>query len=115
MIYHITIPLVWEAAQKEGVYHSVSLAEEGFIHCSKAEQILRVANTWFSGEEILVLLEIDPDKLMPELRWEAGTDKQDELFPHLYGPINLEAVKRTLEMRPGNGGQFSLPVQLTTT
>ncbi|MEW6094467.1 MAG: DUF952 domain-containing protein [Chloroflexota bacterium] len=109
-IYHITSRTSWPAAQKSGAYTADSLTSQGFIHCSKEDQVLRVANAIFHHQNGLVLLEIDLTRLKSEVRWEPGTDKTDELFPHLYGPLNLDAVVRVLGFPPDADGQFrSLP------
>jgi uncharacterized protein (DUF952 family) len=112
-IYHITSRTSWSAALALEVYTADSLASQGFIHCSKADQILGVANAIYRGETGLVLLEIDLAALRPEVRWEPGTDKPDELFPHIYGPLNLEAVVRLLDFPSGPDGLFTLPASLT--
>lgn len=110
-IYHITSRTSWSAAQGSGFYTADSLASQGFIHCSKAEQVLRVANAFYRGQGGLVLLEIDLTALRPEVRWEPGTDKPDELFPHIYGLLNLDAVVRVLDFPPAPDGSFpSLPL-----
>lgn len=110
-IYHITSQTSWSAAQEAGAYTADSLASQGFIHCSKDDQVLRVANAFYRGQTGLVLLEIDLSALRPEVRWEPGMDKANELFPHLYGPLNLDAVVRVLEFPLDADGQFrSLPV-----
>jgi uncharacterized protein (DUF952 family) len=108
-IYHIATSASWSAAQPAGQYTPDSLATQGFIHCSKVDQILRVANNYYSGQTGLVILEIDPTRLEPGLSWEPGADKTDELFPHLYSPLNLGAVKRVVDFVPASGGKFSLP------
>jgi uncharacterized protein (DUF952 family) len=108
-IYHITKRSAWLAAQEGGIYRAESLAPAGFIHCSKIDQILRVANQLYNGQHGLVLLEIDPSQLKADLRWEPGADKPDELFPHIYGPIERGAVVRVLGFEPGPDGLFSLP------
>ena len=112
LIYHITSQAAWSAAQKPGAYSVSSLEGEGFIHWSKTHQILRVANAFYPGQYGLVILGIDLCRLEPEVRWEAGTDKPDELFPHIYGPLNLDAVVRVLDFEPGPDGMFSLPKEL---
>jgi uncharacterized protein (DUF952 family) len=99
-------------AQSSGVYSADSLSNQGFIHCSKADQVLRVANSFYAGQSGLVILVIDPSRLKPGLRWEPGTDKSDELFPHIFGPLNLDAVINVLEFPPGPDGKFSLPQKL---
>ncbi len=111
-ILHLTTRLAWSAAQSNGQYSVDSLAGQGFIHCSKVEQILRVANSFYSGQSDLVLLLIDPRLLKSELRWESGTDVASELFPHIYGPINLDAVLQVLDFEPAADGQFHLPRSL---
>jgi uncharacterized protein (DUF952 family) len=112
LIYHITLWASWSAAQKSGSYSADSLKSEGFIHCSKMDQILRVADRYYADHHRLAILVVDPSLLKPELRWEAGTDKADELFPHIYGPLNLEAIVSVLDFEPGSDGRFSLPVEL---
>jgi uncharacterized protein (DUF952 family) len=113
-IFHITSRADLSAAQKAGVYSADSLMSEGFIHCSLADQILRVANKYYANQHGLVILEIDPSQLRSEVRWEAGTDKVDELFPHIYGPLNLDAVVHVLDFEPGLGGKFTLPKTLAS-
>jgi uncharacterized protein (DUF952 family) len=105
-LLHLTTASAWELAQQIGEYHAPSLEHEGFIHCSLPEQIADVANAWFAGQNGLVLLVLDLTRLRPEVRFEAGTDRPDMLFPHVYGPINLDAVIRVLEYRPGPDGRF---------
>jgi uncharacterized protein (DUF952 family) len=106
-ILHATSQASWAAAQKAGAYIADSLAEAGFIHCSTPEQILRVANALYAGQRDLVLLVIDPSRLTAELRWEPGVDLEPELFPHVYGPINLDAVVRVADFEPDAEGKFT--------
>ncbi|OIO91083.1 MAG: hypothetical protein AUK02_00330 [Anaerolineae bacterium CG2_30_58_95] len=108
-ILHITSRTSWLAAQNSGSYAADTLASEGFIHCSTREQVLRVANALFAGQRGLVLLVVDLRRLRPEVRWEPGADRPDELFPHVYGPINLEAVVEVMDFEPGPDGLFVLP------
>ena len=108
-ILHITNRTAWSAAQESGQYAADSLAGQGFIHCSRVSQVLRVANLVFTGQHGLVLLVIDPARLNSELRWEPGVDLATELFPHIYGPINLESVVNILDFEPGPDGLFLLP------
>jgi uncharacterized protein (DUF952 family) len=111
-ILHATSAAAWAATQSQGAYTADSLASEGFIHCSRVSQILRVANTYFKGQHGMVLLVIDPARLKSEMRWEPGTDVQSELFPHIYGPLNLEAVMEVLDFEPQADGGFVLPDKL---
>ena len=111
-ILHAASRTAWSDAQKTGEYAADSLAGQGFIHCSKASQILRVANSFYAGQHGLVLLVIDPARLTSELRWEPGVDIAIQLFPHIYGTINLDAVVDVLEFEPGVDGSFQLPAAL---
>lgn len=101
-IYHITPRAAWEAAQAAGQYTTPSLASEGFIHFSRADQVDGVYQAFYQGHPNLVLLEVDTARLRADLRWEPpahpggapppSLPPDDSLFPHLYGPLNLDAV-----------------------
>ncbi len=108
-IYHITARSSWLETAGTREYKADSIKNEGFIHCSKADQLLRVANNYYGQQHDLVILMIDPKKLQAEVRWEPGTDKVDELFPHIYGPVNVDAVRQVFDLEPGPEGLFSLP------
>jgi uncharacterized protein (DUF952 family) len=104
MIYHLTSPAEWQAAQAAGHYQAPSLATEGFIHCSGAHQVARTANLYFQGQGELVLLHIQEDALTAQLKYELAGD---QWFPHLYGLLNLAAVVRAESLVPGVGGQYA--------
>jgi uncharacterized protein (DUF952 family) len=95
MIYHIAYAADWRQAQEDGAYtvstRGRSLAEEGFIHASTERQVATVANAFYRGEPDLLLLVIDPDRLTAELKYEP-VPGADEPFPHIYGPLNVDAV-----------------------
>jgi uncharacterized protein (DUF952 family) len=103
-IAHIAAKVDWQSAQKSGAYHPPSLQNEGFIHCSNPSQVLNTANRYFISRQDLVLLWIDPPKIEAELRWEAV---HGELFPHIYGPLNLDAIFQVQEFYPGPDGRFT--------
>lgn len=119
LLLHITRLRDWEEAREVGGYTPPSLRADGFIHLSSASQVVSVANAFYRGQTDLVLLVIDSDKLASPVKWEAPVhpeaageapppdDAQE--FPHLYGPLNLDAVVRVLDFRPGPDGAFSLP------
>jgi uncharacterized protein (DUF952 family) len=88
-IVHICRREDWIAAQEQGEYRAASLQSEGFIHCSKPGQVLAVANRYYHGEKDLLLLWIKPRHVISELRYDpVGNDQ----YPHIYGPLNLDAV-----------------------
>ena len=90
-IYHITTRLEWDAAKAQGFYTAPSLETEGFIHCSEAQQLKGVLERYYSGKKELLKLVIDIGKLKPELKYELAPSI-NENFPHVYGPINADAV-----------------------
>jgi uncharacterized protein (DUF952 family) len=99
----------WEAAQASGVYRVPSLEEEGFIHLSRPFQVHIPANALYSDTPGLVLLWIDPARLTAELRDEPSTSGEPMDFPHLYGPLNIDAVMAESPMEPWKKGAFRLP------
>jgi uncharacterized protein (DUF952 family) len=116
MIFHITSRAAWTEAEAKGQYTAPSLATEGFIHCSTLFEVLPVANSYYSGQTGLVLLVIDPELLSSSLNWEepsGGTPPpgvaEGEQFPHVYGPINLNAVVKVVELESDASGAFVLP------
>lgn len=109
VILHIARCEEWEQAQVKGAYRAPSLDTQGFIHFSLPEQVVRTANTFYSGRVGLVLLCVDPARLRSELRYEIGNESTGEVFPHLYGALNLDAVVAVLDFSPGVDGTFTLP------
>jgi len=101
-VYHLALAADWEHAQDQGEY-AVStlgrtLAEEGFIHASRADQWPGVRELFYADvAEPLLLLVIDPARLEAEVR-EERVPGTDATFPHVYGPINLDAVVETIEL-----------------
>lgn len=81
----------------------------GFVHLSTPAQVHLPANRLYRGRRDLLLLRIDPGRLVSPLRWEPGTDADPAgmVFPHLYGPVPVSAVIDVVEYRPGPAGSFS--------
>jgi uncharacterized protein (DUF952 family) len=117
-IIHITSRKAWIDATRLGAFSAPSLETEGFIHGSTLKQVLPVAAKYYKGQTGLVLLEIDPKRLTSELKWEPPTGgplpgvPEGDTFPHIYGPINLDAVIQALDFEPNANGDFFLPASL---
>ena len=111
-IYHVTAADDWQAAQTHGEYRlstrGKTLEEVGFIHASTAQQVSRVADAIYPGVHGLVLLVIDRQRVRAPIR-EEGLQPGAERFPHIYGPLNLDAVIQVLPFEPGPDGRFNLP------
>lgn len=116
MIYHITSRQAWEDTQAKGEYRAESLQSEGFIHCSTLSQVLPVAHLYYKGQRGLIVLEIEPSLLSPDLKWEPPSGGAPppgvpvgDMFPHVYGPINVNAVVKVVDLESNPDGTFSLP------
>ncbi|MEW6711630.1 MAG: DUF952 domain-containing protein [Candidatus Riflebacteria bacterium] len=108
-IFHITEKHSYQHQIESQRYRTETLQSEGFIHFSgNHEDLLEVANFVFSGQENLIVLEVAPEKLLAELKWEAvpGDPKPGRTFPHLFGPLNLNAVERVLFLQKDSAGKY---------
>jgi len=104
MILHICSHSDWEHALQMGEYRATSLETEGFIHASRPEQVVGVANRYFHGASDLVVLWIDPARLQARLQ---SDPVGDDFYPHIYGPLNLDAVSRVTLLPPDLDGGFT--------
>ncbi|QNO14345.1 DUF952 domain-containing protein [Alkalicella caledoniensis] len=108
MIIHALKKKDWERAKKKGTYKGDTLAKNGFIHCSPIEKIVDVANYNFKGIEGLVLLCIDEDRVISEIKWEDLYNEGRD-YPHIYGELNIDSVIDVFEFEPNKDGYFELP------
>ena len=111
VILHIAYRDQWVRGQAAGAYRADSLATQGFIHTSRPHQLLRVANALFRGQRDLALLYIDPHAVSAEIKYEAPPGSQ-EAFPHVYGPLNTDAVIKVVDFLPDDDGLFALPADV---
>jgi uncharacterized protein (DUF952 family) len=112
-ILHITRRDRWEAAKNLGTYSSETLATEGFIHCSTLAQVIGSANRFFKQQTDLVILVIEIDKVTPEIRYE-GADPNN-LFPHIYGELNIDAVIHAIDLETKPDNSFIMPKELVNS
>ncbi|GAB4005407.1 DUF952 domain-containing protein [Spirosoma migulaei] len=90
LIYHIVSAADWAAQENSPTYEAASLQTEGFIHLSQKEQVGATLGRYYATVPDLLLLHVDTEKITQELKYELATN--NELFPHLYGPLNKDAV-----------------------
>ena len=112
-IYHIVTENDLKKYSSETGYAPPSLSGDGFIHCTQGKELsLIVAGDYFSQvEEPLLILEINAAKCRPEIRFEKAAPetggrehlKYQQIYPHIYGPLNLDAVERTGNLKKENG------------
>jgi release factor glutamine methyltransferase len=102
-IVHLCQRKEWLEALRRGIFQDRSLLQDGYIHCSRPVQILDVANRFYKGIPDLILLWIDPDRLTSQVRWETA---DSNLFPHLYGPLNLDAVITVSDLKLEVDGNY---------
>jgi uncharacterized protein (DUF952 family) len=106
LIYHLTTPAAWGHAPNEA-YRTPSLAKEGFIHCAFADQVAEAASRFYRDVDDVLVLEIETSRLSSPVHTEPA--RQGEEFPHVYGPIQRDAVVAILPLQRGpfGGWQFS--------
>ncbi|QSR25949.1 hypothetical protein CFH99_09970 [Nocardioides aromaticivorans] len=105
-IFHLALASEWAAAEASGAYTTStlgrSLAEEGFIHASRADQWTAVRDRFYADvTEPLVLLEIDTDLLDVPVVEEPPAPGVEETFPHIYGRLPASAVVKAIPLSPG--------------
>lgn len=114
-IYHITSEQQLREAETKGYYLPATFEADGFIHLSQKHQVLTVANNFYKGQTGLVCLIIDPEKLNAELKFEPPIHPNgqvindispDQMFPHLYGKLNLDAIVSNFKMIANRDGVF---------
>jgi len=114
-LLHIIGREEWAAALAAGEpYRAPDQDEVGFLHLSTPELVLVPANSFYGGRSDLVLLVVAAERLSAELRFEDGVPPVGDLqFPHLYGPLDLDAVVDVVAFPCGPDGRFELPESLT--
>ena len=116
-IYHLTTRQAWNARLTK--YAHASLETEGFIHCSTLHQLMKVANEYYQNVNDVLVLVIETEKLISEVRWELPRNPDGSpaeavhlLYPHIYGVINTDSVTEVVSMIRDSHNRFRLPPQL---
>jgi uncharacterized protein (DUF952 family) len=111
VIYKIVTRQQWQDALQEGIFYgSPADLADGYIHFSTAVQLQETAEKHFAGQADLLLLLVKTDPISENLRWERS--RSGELFPHLYAPLPLEAVKKMYEIGNGHDGRHQFPSEI---
>ncbi|MFT4033193.1 MAG: DUF952 domain-containing protein [Siphonobacter sp.] len=96
MLYHIVKPEYWALFADQDLYTPETFEQEGFIHLSTQEQVSGVLDRYYSGIRPLILLHLDETKFSFPLKYEPSMG--NELFPHLYGSLNKDAIVTISEL-----------------
>jgi uncharacterized protein (DUF952 family) len=107
-IYKICPASAWREAERQGAYRgSADDARDGFIHFSTAAQVPGIVTRHFAGQKGLFLIAVDADALGDHLKWEPA--RGDELFPHLYGDLEFDAVISVMDLPLRSDGSHAIP------
>jgi len=111
VLVHLCSADEWERARRAGVHAPGSLDDVGFVHLSSPQQVHLPANRLYAGRSDMMLLRIDAARLTSPVRWEPGvpTDPDGMVFPHLHGPLPVEAVISVTAYLPGSDGRYAPP------
>lgn len=107
---HLVPEPVWEAVRHCQTYQPEHYEADGFVHCTDGEQyLLGVANTFYRDDERpYVVLVLDVDRLQSPVRY----DDPAQIYPHIYGPVNLDAVvevQRAVRLADGSFSEIVSP------
>jgi uncharacterized protein (DUF952 family) len=107
-VYKICAQAEWRAAESGGKFLGAAVdARDGFIHFSSAAQLAETAAKHFAGQSDLMLIAVDAAALGPALKWERS--RGNDLFPHLYAPLPLKAVRWARPLPDETGGLRAIP------
>jgi uncharacterized protein (DUF952 family) len=111
LIYKICPEALWYEAERAGRFDGAPVDRaDGYIHFSAADQLRETAARHFFGQEGLLLIAVDADALGDRLRWE--TSRGGALFPHLYAPLLLSAVRSVAELPLAPDGSHAFPAEI---
>ena len=111
VIYKICDAAAWREAEAAGRFEGAPVDRaDGFIHFSDADTVAETAAKHFAGQANLVLVAVEAEPLGPALEWEVSRGGQ--IFPHLYAPLSLEAVRWVRPLPLGPDGRHIFPKPL---
>ena len=106
---------IWELALKFGQYKQSTITSKledvGFIHCTSPSQTLDIAQRFVDYDDVVLLL-INTDKVTAPLKYEAALSGRSGKFPHIYGPLNVDAVFDVVSLTKDIEGTFTAPIEL---
>ena len=104
LIFKIVSEAEWNQAVASGVFRGAEIdLSDGYIHFSTSAQVAETAAKHFVGRRDLLLFAIDANQLGDALKWEPS--RGGDLFPHLYGELDLDLVKDARPLPIGENGE----------
>ena len=113
LIFHVTTKKYLKNHTVNNRYEPESIDTEGFIHCSSGGQVEETANRIFSDKEKILLLIIDVTALSTEIKYDLD-ENTGEKYPHIYGPLNTDAIIDKFNIFAEKDGKFSIEFSSTT-
>ena len=98
---------IYDAAVKTGFLVRHDLLEEGFIHASPANQLTRVSNKYYKDVKDLVCAVVAKERVLAPIKYEPATAG---IYPHIFGPLNMDAVDRVLTIQREKNGEFKIDI-----
>ena len=110
-IYKICPEAIWRQAEEAGRFDGAPIdMKDGYIHFSSAGQVRETAARHFAGQDGLLLIAVDPEVLGDGLRWESS--RGGLLFPHLYAPLPISAVRNVERLPLEADGGHAFPADI---
>ena len=92
-IYRVMDKKEWNDFKKEKRFYGNAFdLESGFIHLSTKSQLEATINRYFQDQKNIVILQICETRIKENVKWEISRNNQ--IFPHLYGFLELFDVKK---------------------
>lgn len=114
-VVKLVAPSVWPDICRTGVVPFSALDEtDGFMHLSTQDQMIETANRYYTAHERVLGLKIETAAIEAPLKWEPAAKRNNDLFPHLYGPCPKEAIAALMILTRDNEGVFSIMTTLQT-
>ena len=107
LIFHLVPKKKWHNNQRYGLYRPDLKDEEGFIHCSTADQVEDTANRFFKDQNNILLIVINYGKIQSDVKME-DTEGSGQEYPHIYGPLNMDAILDKIKLQSDEDGLFQI-------
>jgi uncharacterized protein (DUF952 family) len=102
--YHLVPQPVWDTLKDNRLYEPEAYEQDGFIHLTLGlDPLIKVANTYYTGDDRnYTILVLDLNRIQAPVRFEDP----DEIYPHIYGLLNTDAVIGQLAVIRDEHGKF---------